>query len=91
MQYSPIISPNEFQYVHHILAYLCNSLSQDDVGASAPCNGPVSSSVSDCLAGELIAGWAVGGNVSYSTGGKQFCVCVCVCVCVHNNVLPKTT
>lgn len=65
MQYSPIISPNEFQYVHHILAYLCDSLEQSDIGASAPCGGAVGSSVSQCLAGELIAGWAVGGNVSY--------------------------
>ena len=67
-QYSPIISPNEFQYVHHILVYLCDSLDQSDVGTSAECGGAVSSSVSECLAGELIAAWAVGGNVSsYST------------------------
>lgn len=64
MQYSPIISPNDFQYVHHILAYLCDSLDETDVGASDSCGGAVSSSVRQCLGGEIIAGWAVGGNVS---------------------------
>ena len=63
LQYSPIISPNEFQYVHHLLVYLCDNLEATDVGASAPCGGAVGATVSQCLAGELIAAWAVGGNV----------------------------
>ena len=66
LQYSPIISPNEFQYVHHMLIYLCDSLEATDVGASAPCGGAVGASVSQCLSGELIAAWAVGGNVRLS-------------------------
>ena len=65
-QYSPIISPNEFQYVHHLLIYLCNNLEATDIGASAPCGGAVSATVSQCLSGELIAAWAVGGNVRHT-------------------------
>ena len=64
LQYSPIISPNEFQYVHHLLIYLCDNLEATDVGVSAPCGGAVAATVSQCLSGELIAAWAVGGNVS---------------------------
>jgi hypothetical protein len=63
LQYSPVISPNDFQYVHHLLIYLCDNLEATDVGASAPCGGEVGATVSSCLTGELIAAWAVGGNV----------------------------
>ena len=63
LQYSPVISSNEFQYVHHLLIYLCNNLESTAVGASAPCGEAVSATVSQCLSGELIAAWAVGGNV----------------------------
>ena len=62
-QYTPIISPNEFQYVHHLLVYLCDNLNATDVGASAPCGAAVGATVSQCLTGELIAAWAVGGDV----------------------------
>ena len=71
-QYSPIISPNEFQYVHHLLIYLCNNLEATDVGASAPYGEAVSATVSQCLSGELIAAWAVGGNV-HNTGVTLAC------------------
>ena len=56
-QYFPIISPNEFQYVHHLLVYLCDNL---EVSINAPCNAEVGV---QCLSGELIAAWAIGGNV----------------------------
>ena len=62
-QYTPIISPNEFQYVHHLLVYLCDTLNATDVGASAPCGVAVGATVSLCRTGELIAAWAVGGDV----------------------------
>ena len=64
MQYSPRITPNEFQYVHHMLIYLCESFNETEVGRSAPCFGMTGSSVSECRQGSLIAGWAVGGTVS---------------------------
>ena len=47
-----------------MLIYSCNSLDETDVGVSAPCDGMVGQSVSDCLQDSLIAGWAVGGTVS---------------------------
>ena len=63
LQNSPRISPNEFQYVHHMLVFLCDSLEATDIGASAPCSGVEGANLSRCLSGELIAVWSVGGNV----------------------------
>ena len=63
-QYSPKITPNGFQYVHHMLIYLCFSFNETEVGNSAPCGGMTGASVSECRQGSLIAGWAVGGTVS---------------------------
>ena len=62
-----MITPNEFQYVHHMLIYLCNSFNETEVGNSAPCGGTTGASVSECRQGSLIAGWAVGGTVSISS------------------------
>lgn len=64
VQYSPKITPNGFQYVHHMLIYLCNSFNETEAGNSAPCGGMTGASVSECRQGSLIAGWAVGGTVS---------------------------
>ena len=54
-----------------MLVYICGSLNETEVNDSAPCNGGVGESVAECRSGELIAGWAVGGEVSnaasYST------------------------
>ena len=47
-----------------MLVYLCGSLNEAEVNDSAPCNGGVGDSLSECRSGELIAGWAVGGGVS---------------------------
>ena len=66
MQYTPRITPNGFQYVHHMLIYLCNAFNDTEVGTSAPCFGTTGASVSECRQGSLIAGWAVGGTVSTS-------------------------
>ena len=51
-------------YVHHMLIYLCSSLDETEVGTSAPCEGMVGETVTECRSGSLIAGWAVGGAVS---------------------------
>lgn len=65
MQYSPQITPNDFQYVHHILVYLCNELSDVAVNTSTSCTpGAVEDSVHECRQGQIIAAWAVGGDVS---------------------------
>ena len=66
-QFSPKITPNDFPYVHHMLIYLCGSLDETEVGTSAPCEGMVGETVSECRSGSLIAGWAVGGAVSLYT------------------------
>jgi hypothetical protein len=47
-----------------MLIYLCGSLDETEVGTSAPCEGMVGETVSECRSGSLIAGWAVGGAVS---------------------------
>ena len=62
--------------------YLCDGLDQTDVGTSGPCGGAVSSSVSQCLAGELIAAWAVGGSVSL-----LWCSSLCVLTCIMKDVV----
>ena len=61
VQYSPKITPHDFQYVHHLFIFMCNSLNETEVGSSAPCDGfgiPPT-----CQQDVLIAGWAVGGTV----------------------------
>ena len=63
-QYSPLIGNENFAYVHHMLVYLCAGLNDTEVNDSAPCTGGVGESVAECRGGELIAGWAVGGEVS---------------------------
>ena len=63
-QYSPLIDNENFAYVHHMLVYICGGLNETQVNDSAPCQGGVGESLSECLAGEVIGGWAVGGEVS---------------------------
>ena len=63
-QYSPLIGGGNFDYVHHMLVYLCGGLNVTAVNDSAPCFGTAGATLSECLNGELIAGWAVGGVVS---------------------------
>ena len=64
-----MIDNENFAYVHHMLIYLCAGLNETEVNDSAPCNGDVGETLSECRGGELIAGWAVGGVVS-NTGMK---------------------
>ena len=64
LQVSPLIDNGNFAYVHHMLVYICARLNETEVNHSAPCNGEVGASVFECLDGELIAAWAVGGGVS---------------------------
>ena len=47
-----------------MLVYICAGLNEAQVNDSGPCNGGVGDSLSECRSGELIAGWAVGGEVS---------------------------
>ena len=59
-----MIDNENFAYVHHMLVYICARLNETEVNHSAPCNGEVGASLSECLDGELITAWAVGGGVS---------------------------
>ena len=63
-QYSPLIDDGNFAYVHHMLVYICAGLNETEVNDSAPCNGEVGESLGECRFGEVLAGWAVGGEVS---------------------------
>ena len=47
-----------------MLVYICAGLNEAQVNDSGPCNGGVGESLAECRSGELIAGWAVGGEVS---------------------------
>ena len=53
-----------------MLVYLCGSLNEAEVNDSAPCVGDVGVSAAECQNGELIAAWAVGGEVS---NAASFC------------------
>ena len=59
-----------------MLVYLCGSLNEAQVNDSGPCNGGVGDSLSECLSGELIAGWAVGGEVSNAVLVEFLTYCV---------------
>jgi len=63
-QYSPLIDNQNIELVHHMLVYLCAGLNETAVNDSAPCFGNAGATLSECLSGDLIAGWAVGGGVS---------------------------
>ena len=47
-----------------MLVYICAGLNETQVNDSGPCNGGVGDTVAECRDGDLIAGWAVGGEVS---------------------------
>ena len=47
-----------------MLVYICAGLNETQVNDSGPCNGGVGDTVAACRDGDLIAGWAVGGEVS---------------------------
>ena len=47
-----------------MLVYICTGLNETQVNDSGPCNGGVGDTVAACRDGDLIAGWAVGGEVS---------------------------
>ena len=65
-QYSPLIDStvNDTMHVHHILLYMCASLNETtDLGAGFDCDRDATPTLQACSAGQVIAGWAVGGEV----------------------------
>ena len=52
-----------------MLVYICAGLNEAEVNDSAPCeSGGVGVSLNECRFGEVLAGWAVGGEV------RSFCL-----------------
>ena len=47
-----------------MLLYLCDGINETHVGNGGKCNEGVPEAVAACRRGTLIAGWAVGGEVS---------------------------
>ena len=52
--------------MHHLLIYVCDGLDELDLEAEqGPCYSPSTDNrIRNCLGGNLIGGWAVGGEVS---------------------------
>ena len=66
LQFSPTITDNSFNFVHHMLIFLC-TLDEADVDTQGVCfTDAVGDSVNQCTASQLIAGWAVGGEVNHA-------------------------
>ena len=58
----PKIIERNTPYVHHLLIYLCSGLNHTLAGQSAECDS-AHIQIQECRGGQLLAGWAVGGNV----------------------------
>ena len=66
IQEASVLTPESARHVHHMLLYLCDGIDltgDPAVGVSQECNG-ISVKLQACRTSALIAGWAVGGNVS---------------------------
>ncbi len=62
-QISPEISTNSSANVHHIIIYLCNELNNTFLGDSAVCED-THIDIRSCRGSEILAAWAVGGEVN---------------------------
>ena len=73
MQYAPVIHEPATPHVHHMILYTCDGVELRDVtdetlvGANCFSNNGtgIGTPLTQCTRGNLIAGWAVGGDVSY--------------------------
>ena len=63
-QFSPSVTEGNEAHVHHLLIYLCDGLNHTHVGQGGDCEDGVANEVAECRGGTIIAGWAVGGEVS---------------------------
>ena len=66
LQFEPVLSESSKEYVHHILVYTCNRLTEEDlIGQGGECDQQ-SGRIRQCISagGVVIAGWAVGGTVN---------------------------
>ena len=51
-------------HVHHLVVYLCTGLDDTQVGNGGECEEGVGDKIKECRSGTILAGWAVGGEVS---------------------------
>ena len=68
LQFTPVISPQSAKHVHHMLIFLCEGMNltgHSDVGVEKQCDH-ISEEVRPCRLSKVLAGWAVGGSVSYN-------------------------
>ena len=63
-QIDPVVTEGNEAHVHHLLVYLCDGINETHVGNGGECEEGVPEAVAACRQGTLIAGWAVGGEVS---------------------------
>ena len=63
-QFGPVFTEGNEAHVHHLLVYLCDGINETHVGKGGECEEGVPEAVAACRQGTLIAGWAVGGEVS---------------------------
>ena len=66
LQFEAALSESSKEYVHHILVYTCNGLTEEDIiGQGGDCDQQ-SRRINNCRStgGLLIAAWAVGGSVN---------------------------
>ena len=62
-QFSPIITPGNEPYLHHVLVYICDGLDGVDITVEGPCSS-ADQRIQRCLSELLVGAWAVGGEVS---------------------------
>ena len=70
-QYSTVVTPHAREYVHHMLIYLCPTGEQDREVNAGNCEAEragghtdISLETEKCRSGQLIAAWAIGGEVN---------------------------
>ena len=64
-------------FAHHIIIYLCDELDHTFVGASDVCDD-THLAIRTCRRGEIIASWAVGGNVRNFVPKNWECTISCL-------------
>ncbi len=73
LQTSPVIPEGSSLYTHHMLIFLCMSVTDMDVGSGSVCDS-ASINVSSCRRESLLAAWAVGGTVSAHSQSEIECL-----------------
>ena len=64
MQFSPVLTSHKRDYVHHVIVYLCSSpLTPEEANMTVRCDD-LPDNVGQCRRQQIIAAWAVGGEVS---------------------------